>query len=253
MSLWGNKCDLSISASQDNAQTSCPLEQLNHLHPNILIDNSTPVWEAIQNAMTTNGQPIRIDIILDNAGFELVSDLCLAEYLLCAGIAREVHFHVKAFQWFVSDVTKPDLYWTLDQYCASNSICMSKFGQLWKRRLENGSFKIEIHNFWTTPFPYNEMEAKAKDLHTELCASDFIFLKGDLNYRKLVGDLNWEVTTPFATSLRGFGPAPLCALRTLKSDTVTGLKEGQKEVTEELDKDWMIGGNWAVISYTPRL
>ena len=34
----------------------------------------------------------RIDIVTDNAGFELVSDLCLADILIACGVAKKVTF-----------------------------------------------------------------------------------------------------------------------------------------------------------------
>lgn len=37
----------------------------------------------------------RIDFILDNAGFELYTDLVFADWLIQSGICREVHFHGK--------------------------------------------------------------------------------------------------------------------------------------------------------------
>ena len=48
MALWGNKCDLSISAGQENAQTSCPLDQVNKLQKYVLIDDLDSVWQHIR-------------------------------------------------------------------------------------------------------------------------------------------------------------------------------------------------------------
>ena len=53
--------------------------------------------------------------VLDNVGLELVTDLCLAEWLLNAGLADCVHFHCKQLPWFVSDALKSDFNWTLQQ------------------------------------------------------------------------------------------------------------------------------------------
>ena len=48
MALWGNKCDLSISAGLENAQTSCPLDQVNTLQPFVLVDDLDHVWQHLR-------------------------------------------------------------------------------------------------------------------------------------------------------------------------------------------------------------
>jgi hypothetical protein len=47
---------------------------------------------------------VRVDIILDNSGFELFVDLIFADFLIQSGIADTVVFHAKAYPYFVSDV-----------------------------------------------------------------------------------------------------------------------------------------------------
>jgi hypothetical protein len=50
-------------------------------------------------------------------------------------------------------------------------------------------------------------------------------VKGDANYRRLIGDALWPHDTPFAHVLSYFA-APLLALRTLKSEVCVGLAPG---------------------------
>ena len=186
--------------------------------------------------------------MLDNAGFELVTDLCLAEFLTTSGLASHIVFHAKSMPWFVSDVTLKDWDWTLSNMSQMNHIAISELCPRWQAYLQSKTWVIETHDFWTMPNTYNEMHDISKDLHARLSQSDFILFKGDLNYRKLVGDRQWETTTKFEQALRGFHPAPLCSMRTLKCDCVVGLKPGQAEAAEGEDTNWMISGNWAVIS-----
>jgi hypothetical protein len=69
---------------------SSPLEQLDILEPNILIDDSDVVLSHLQTGGPSDGK--RIDIVVDNAGFELISDLCFAEFLLSAGLCSNITF-----------------------------------------------------------------------------------------------------------------------------------------------------------------
>ena len=56
----------------------------------------------------------QVDIVLDNSGYELFGDLCLAEVLLRSPHVSSVKFHMKSVPWFVSDVTDGDMTYMLD-------------------------------------------------------------------------------------------------------------------------------------------
>ncbi|XP_066532995.1 damage-control phosphatase ARMT1 isoform X2 [Hoplias malabaricus] len=252
VSLWGNKCDLSISAGQDNSQKTSPIESLSTLQRFILVDDSDKVWSALTALWASGGtekRGARVDIILDNAGFELVTDLVLADFMVSVGLAKEVRFHGKLFPWFVSDVTKKDFDWTLSQIVASNHRQMSACGVQWKRFMKEGMWSYHDHQFWTLPHEFCDMAADAADLYSTLQGSDLILFKGDLNYRKLTGDRDWEHTVPFARALRGFNPAPLCSIRTLKANVQVGLQPGQGERLTSQEPDWMTNGKYAVIQF----
>lgn len=93
------------------------------------------------------------------------------------------------------------------------------------------------------------MSKVARELYDSFSKSIVVFFKGDLNYRKLVGDRMWPTTTDFKTALEGFAPAPLLALRTLKADVVVGLKPGQAESLTNSCKNWMVTGDYGVIQF----
>ncbi|XP_033873383.1 damage-control phosphatase ARMT1 isoform X1 [Acipenser ruthenus] len=253
VSLWGNKCDLSISAGQDNSQKSSPIDSLETLKHMILVDDSRLVWSMLMNSRAAGG-PVkpgaRVDIVLDNAGFELVTDLVLADFLLASKLASEIHFHGKCIPWFVSDTTRKDFEWTMRQVQSANHKWMSKCGFQWQGYMKQGTWVYHDHPFWTLPHEFCDMSKDAPDLYAKLQKSDLIFFKGDLNYRKLTGDRRWDYTVSFDKVLRGFQPAPLCSLRTLKADVQVGLRPGQGEKLAATDPDWMTSGKYAVIQFS---
>ncbi|KAM4521855.1 damage-control phosphatase ARMT1 [Odontesthes bonariensis] len=253
VSLWGNKCDLSISAGQDNFQKTSPIDSLNSLQSFILVDDSDRVWSTLNSSQRLGelgkNAADRVDIVLDNAGFELVTDLMLADFLVSAGLAREIHFHGKSLPWFVSDVTANDFQWTIRQTMAANHKWMSKIGYQWQNYLKEGVWFYHDHLFWTQPHEFCDMAADAPDLYATLQKADLVLFKGDLNYRKLTGDRDWDHTVAFSSALRGFGPAPLCSLRTLKANVQVGLQPGQGEKLTSQDPAWMTSGKYAVIQF----
>lgn len=68
--------------------------------------------------------------------------------------------------------------------------------------------------------------------------------KGDLNYRRLVGDRDWPPTVPFS-AVTAYFPGPVAALRTLKSDVVTGV--APVTLANLTDERWRVEGTHGLI------
>ncbi|KRZ79953.1 Uncharacterized protein T10_1340, partial [Trichinella papuae] len=246
--LWGNKCDLSLSCGEavHEAKASDMLF-LKKLEKFILINNMPALFSYLQrSSMKPNST---VDIILDNVGLELFADLCLADTLLQLKLASKVRFHAKSFPYFVSDTTEEDFLLTLNNLNNQQDSNVKQLSSRWSTFLKNGTFVLTKHTFWTSPYAYYEMRRIAPDLYEELEKSNLLIFKGDLNYRKLVGDLNWPPTTPFEQALIGFKPCPILALRTVKADTIAGLKPGQSEQLTATDRHWMISGEYGIIQF----
>lgn len=228
-------------------------EQLKDLKARILVDNTSEVWDVLKTINRGTDHEVHIDFVLDNSGFEVFADLCLAEFLLSQNFAKTIYFHVKNIPWFVSDASEKDINWLIAQMKQSNDTYISQLGTIWQSRFTDCSFQYKKHLYWTLPHDYSEMKSTAPDLYGELSKAKLVFFKGDLNYRKLVGDRKWPHTTPFAVALWGFCPAPLCSLRTLKADVVVGLRDGQDSEAEARDTNWMVNGTYAVIQHQQNL
>lgn len=91
------------------------------------------------------------------------------------------------------------------------------------------------------------MKIKSPELYSKLSSAILVIFKGDLNYRKLLGDINWIHSTDLLTSLRDFNPTNLVTLRTLKADVVVGLDNDTINKLNTKDKNWMVTGQYGVI------
>lgn len=84
-------------------------------------------------------------------------------------------------------------------------------------------------------------------LYAKLSEATLIIFKGDLNYRKLVGDVNWEYSTELKEALQGFFPTNFVSLRSIKSDTLAGLKPQLGETLDKNDPTWRFSGKYGLI------
>ncbi|CAF0753646.1 unnamed protein product [Adineta steineri] len=249
ISLWGNQCDLSLSGGANRSQEHDPFHQITELKTNILINHETSLFNYLydQQAYLLNFD-VCIDFVLDNAGFELLTDLCFADFLISKRLCSRITLHLKCFPWFVSDATKTDFNWLLEQLSNSSSDSVWQIAsKRWQQHIQNGQWIIQTHRFFTLPYDYSYMQQISSELYCTMSQSKLIIFKGDLNYRKLVGDLRWPLNERFETALRGFQPTSFVVLRTCKADVQLDidLKVGQ-EITK-IDPRWMVNGKWAVI------
>ncbi|MCJ1404945.1 hypothetical protein MMC11_008171 [Xylographa trunciseda] len=262
ISLWGNATDLLllISVSVEELQSRQGRKSREKFKENVVDDDTEQVWDLL-SAMPHSTASREIHIVLDNAGFEFVTDLVFVAYLLAANYATRIVLHGKAKPWFVSDVTVRDLEFsssTLEQAAFSDPVTsdeaqsLKEVGSQLRHHVESGRLRYEAHPFWTTQHPYARMAELAPDLHAQLAAAELVVFKGDLNYRKLVFDGLWPHTTTFARALGSLGEAGLriLALRTCKADTCVGLQTGKEDDIDPYgSREWTRTGKFAVISF----
>ena len=68
--------------------------------------------------------------------------------------------------------------------------------------MTNGMWEVLVDSFWTYPHVYSELQQVDPQLYSGLAEAKLVIFKGDLNYRKLVGDINWETTIDFKICLQ---------------------------------------------------
>jgi hypothetical protein len=214
-----------------------------------LINHETAVFNYLydQQAYLLN-LDVSIDIVLDNAGFELLTDLCLADFLITTRLCSRITLYLKCMPWFVSDATTSDFTWLLEQMShPSANPTWQTAAKRWKEHIRNGQWIVQTHRFFTLSYDYSHMQRISPELYAAMSESQFVIFKGDLNYRKLVGDLQWPVNERFQKALRGFQPTSFVVLRTCKSDVQLEVDVKLAQQVAKLDPRWMVNGKWAVI------
>lgn len=249
INLWGNRNDLSVTLGKEIEQVnSDPIADVETFNQELLVDQTQDIW----NCLSVEKSDKTIDIINDNSGYELLCDFVLSDFIIHHKLAKKIRFRVKAIPWFISDVLPSDFNYTISELKSQKQSLLCDAGTRWENYLSSGEFELiePADHFFTSPFEFYKMEKVSPDLYRSIAEAHLAIFKGDLNYRKLLADINWDPTTDFRTSLSGFEPTNLCALRTVKADLISGLQPG---VAEELDekegKKWMASGKYGVIQF----
>ena len=230
--LWGNRMDLTFSELVQRYGSAGELGGGDEL----LIDHSP---EAARRALEAG----RVDLVLDNAGTELVCDLLLADALLDG--PRRVVLHVKGSPFYVSDTMAKDVQATVDALARAAEEATRRAGRRLRERLEEGSLLVQPHWFWNGPLMYPDW---LPELRRELESSDLLLFKGDVNYRRLLGDRRWDPETPM-DRVTAYVPAPFAVLRTLKSEVVVDLPRAEVDALAREDPEWSVRGRYGVIRY----
>lgn len=230
LALFGNRIDLSFAASRAHG---LEVEQ-----GDLLSDDR----DAAVRLLRQRSGPVHL--ILDNAGTELTLDLVLVDALLTA-LNATVVLHAKVHPTFVSDATEVDLRAFLDEsrYAPRSAPGRALFDRL-RGAVAGGRLRVTSHWFWNGPESLWDLPS---DLSAQLAGARLVISKGDANYRRAVGDAVWPTTTSFPDVTASF-PAPLLALRTLKSDPIVGLAPGAAAELDRTEPKWRVNGRRGVAS-----
>ncbi len=237
-SLWGNRIDLSHSASASHGSTAS--------EDDFLVDER----QAVVDHLLAH-EPGEVHIVMDNAGTELAMDFALVDGLL-DGLAERVILHVKRHPTFVSDATYNDVLTFLSEMTGRGDLTKG-FGEAGKEvgtRLQSalldGRLLVEPDIYWNSAWFLWQMPPRFQSFFARAA---LVIFKGDANYRRIVGDARWKPETPFA-QVASYFPAPLLALRTLKSNAVVGLPPGMAETLDGIDADWRTNGRRGVAQFS---
>lgn len=239
LNVWGNQADLSMwSAHESRPDHQASADQYGHL----LANDSAAISKYLLSA---DSQLRRVDFILDNYGPEIIHDIGLADYLLGMDITEKIRFHAKPTPHYVSDAIILDIHSALEYLGERQDTASRQLAQRFNGYIQEGRLEMVDNYFWTSPTYFWEMPG---EIHQELSESDLVISKGDANYRRLAGDLDWPPTTPFQEVVRYF-PTSLLALRVHKAELALGLTSSQVSQLDQQDPGWKVNGRWAVIQF----
>ena len=245
--LWSNCADLSQlpetfrPEQEDSVHAAQKDPTPSRRNEKLLVDDGLEVSRFI----VQRSAPLqRVDIILDNTGIELTSDLALADFLLRTNLAQQVILHAKNYPVFVSDATLHDIRFTIREMATSSITAVAQWGQRLHEWLESQRLDLQAHPFWTLPLYFDAM---LPDLRADMSVSDLWIVKGDANYRRLVGDRHWPLDASIDT-ITQYLTAPCLALRVLKCELLVGM-DLAKLNSLELEDDWMTNGTYGIIQF----
>lgn len=213
-SLWGNQADLGFLAGRTVASGQT-----------LVADDSGALLSLLRNGVRS------VALLADNAGRELAYDLMLVDHLLRNRCAETVTLYVKPRPYYVSDATTADVVACLGR--------IPDVAQRLRAAAAAGRLRLDAHPFLCAPSSYHR-------LPFDLTGASLVIAKGDLNYRRLVGDRHWPPDTPFADAVAYF-PAPVAALRVLKSDVVVGLDPATVSALDAESPGWRTDGRHALV------
>ncbi len=229
LALLGNEADYSQLAAGASERSSWS--------DRLVVDQRA----ALHGALSRFPPGAPVHLIADNAGPELVADLVLADLLL----RREarVVVHCKPWPMFVSDALIEDVRASIDALAALPEGPAQAIGARLRRARDEGRLDVTQHTAWGEPRHYDDLPV---DLTAALRTAQIIVAKGDLNYRRFVGDRAWPVETPASVAAAGV-PFAGYALRVLKSDAVVGVAPETAARAAARSPDWRTNGSHAAV------
>jgi len=238
MALWGNQGDSSLFTVADlKGKGEQKLEGM-------LIDDGDDVFGWLD---TMGSASAEVHMLNDNSGMELVSDLALAHYLLTTDKVGTVVLHLKPYPFFVSDATETDLRYTIGVLAKSDDANQKTVGSELQGWLDSGKLQFstdtQLNMDLASPQPMWCLHADARKT---LSKATIAIAKGDLMYRKLLGDRKWEVSEPF-DALCSYFPCPLVALRTCKSPLAVGMNRRDADKLDADKPTWKVDGDCGMI------
>lgn len=230
-------------------------------NPNCPINNWRAFEEFVKKELHSKEKNYNnrrtVNIITDNCGLELISDILLGSYLIRKTEVTDVVFHIKKLPIFVSDTIMSDVDDAIEvlndklngitEFILTND---STGERTYKCHDTNGKTLIfKADDIWHRETLFKEVTEFETWNSDDSCA--LIIVKGDLNYRRLVGDYKWSYCAPIAAEI-SYIKKPLLIIRSLKSNVFLGCNESEEKEAKKMDEsapNWKISGQHGIIQF----
>ncbi|KAL3664036.1 Hairy/enhancer-of-split with YRPW motif protein 2 [Phytophthora oleae] len=245
LSMWGNKADgcykeVKDTLSGDDASLVSDDELL-------LVDHSDKIVSYLEKKAREVGgtENVSVEYINDNSGTELLLDLALADHLLTHGWCGKVTMNVKMEPMYVSDAIGADVHEHIfEMQRDTRTPEIQDLGRRLARYVQEKKLMVRPDIFWNRCTFYWQMPVEMqKRLANEAM---LMIIKGDLNYRRLLGDRLWSPSTPIEEVVPYF-PTAFVSFRTMKSTLVAGIPTAIVEKLDNEDPKWRFNGKRAII------
>jgi uncharacterized protein with ATP-grasp and redox domains len=223
--LWGNRVDLSykVAASRERAEGD------------LIVDDRAAAIPLLARPGAS------MHLVTDNTGTELALDLAIAGAVLEEATSRVI-LHVKMQPVFVSDAITSDV-WRLIERMRGRRGDARSVGTALAEAFDAGRLDVVPDPFWSSPWFLWQAPGHIDDAFQ---AASVVVLKGDANYRRLIGDALWPPSAPLAAAC-SYVSTPIVCLRTMKSDPVLGLPEGLADRLDASEPEWRIDGRRGLV------
>ena len=224
-------------------------EGLSSKRDQIIPDGSSAI-NAVVEALTTTGKGGEklVSIMVGDCGSSLIGDLLLAHVLISLQLASRVTL-IASTPKQKQDSRSPSLRATAvdvaghiehlaDPKLHRDVWAVRHFGEACRMHAQSGQITFAEGD---------------EDMPTSVLAgSMMVFVKGEANYRRLLGEREWPLDTP-ARDVLSYWPVPVCALRCVRAEIGCGISEATQARLEREDVSWMLRGRHYQVHYAPRL
>lgn len=273
--------DLALKISQSTGDTSHQMNLKELLRLNLSANSTdlsqlfweqfssvTPVIDDTEKFWTEYVSDLhnvyRVNVLVDNFGIEFLADIILGYYLILKKGREadiEIVYHVNQLPIFVSDVKTGDeilLFDTLRSLATDNPQYRGIIDELCSY-MKKGKLVFRPNFFWNLPHAYSvatrEDLKKSGEITTVrdiINSSDLLIVKGDLNYRRMIGDRNYNPSKSIGNKIR-YIKCPLLVIRSFKSNvTLLGKRSNEFLKNNNIEQDWQSNGKYGIIQYIDR-